>query len=356
MKVKLKLIKWQILLYIGLLFFMIIDYVTPETTRDSHFIIMMIILSLPTLLGGVLSTLLSKGQTQISIAYLITLFATSPFFFYISEAIEELWLHLDLMFRTLLFVVYSTITHKTINNQHENDLSIINYSKLIKLSAISIITIILCYINFYYINFFQKSEIIIKSFDNIRNCTCLVSIMLLIYFLLKRKDKWTLYSFVVLLLLSTIDIWYNNIYNNYTGVCFWIVSSIVIYVITYLNRNSTCNTNLSIFCIDFIYILIAFGIISLVFNYNHNLLILSEAFTLWVILLLSDKHFALKSLILFFILIVDFVLIQFQWNSSHLFDNEFIVKYGSIATITTLGYLLIHASVIAELKEKTNIL
>lgn len=347
MKIRLQLIKWQILLYVGLLSCMSLTYALPNADHDHRFMVIIIIASLPTLVGGVLSALVTTGYKQTSIAYLITLLVTSPFFFYIQEDTENLWLHLDLIFRIILFAVYSIIAYKTANsnNQDKLDLCATNYGKFLKLCVMFTIAIILCYMSIFCIFYATKNELIIQPFAYLRNLTCLISIALQVFFLLKGKDKWAFCTFVLLFLASTIDSWNYEIYKE---TCLWIALSSIIYTITYLRKDAISNANLTLLAVDIIYIVSAFCVISLLNDYNNNLLILAEAFTLWIMILITDKHFVLKSIVFCLVLAVDFMVIHYLYDSSQWLNKEFVIKYGSINGIVVLGYLLIHASMFIE--------
>ena len=288
MKIKLQLIKWQILLYIGLLICMTTGYILPNSSHDNRFMVIIIIASLATLVGGVLSALVTTGYKQTSIAYLITLLVTSPFCYCINEDTENLWLHIDLIFRIILFAVYSIIAYKTANsnNQDKLDLCATNYGKFLKLCVMFTITIILCYMSIFCIFYATKNELIIQPFAYLRNLTCLISIALQVFFLLKGKDKWAFCTFVLLFLASTIDSWNYEIYKE---TCLWIALSSIIYTITYLRKDAISNASLTLFVVDLIYIVAAFCIISLLNDYNNNLLILAEAFTLWIMILITNK-------------------------------------------------------------------
>lgn len=349
MKIKLQLIKWQILLYIGLLICMTTGYILPNSSHDNRFMVIIIIASLPTLVGGVLSALVTTGYKQTSIAYLITLLVTSPFCYCINEDTENLWLHIDLIFRIILFAVYSIIAYKTANsnNQDKLDLCATNYGKFLKLCVMFTITIILCYMSIFCIFYATKNELIIQPFAYLRNLTCLISIALQVFFLLKGKDKWAFCTFVLLFLASTIDSWNYEIYKE---TCLWIALSSIIYTITYLRKDAISNASLTLFVVDLIYIVAAFCIISLLNDYNNNLLILAEAFTLWIMILITNKHFALKSLVLCLLLVGNFMTVHFLSDSSLLLNKAFMIKYGSISGIVILGYLLVHASIFIEQK------
>lgn len=353
MKIRLQLIKWQILLYVGLLSCMSLTYALPNADHDHRFMVIIIIASLPTLVGGVLSALVTTGYKQTSIAYLITLLVTSPFCYCINEDTENLWLHIDLIFRIILFAVYSIIAYKTANsnNQDKLDLCATNYGKFLKLCVMFTIAIILCYMSIIYIFCLTKNELIIQPFAYLRNLTCLISIALQVFFLLKGKDKWAFCTFVLLFLASTIDSWNYEIYKE---TCLWIALSSIIYTITYLRKDAICNASLTLFVVDLIYIVAAFCIISLLNDYNNNLLILAEAFTLWIMILIADKHFVLKSIVFCIVLAVDFMVIHYLYDSSQWLNKEFVIKYGSINGIVVLGYLLIHASMFIEQKHKAN--
>lgn len=353
MKIRLQLIKWQILLYVGLLSCMSLTYALPNADHDHRFMVIIIIASLPTLVGGVLSALVTTGYKQTSIAYLITLLVTSPFCYCINEDTENLWLHIDLIFRIILFAVYSIIAYKTANshNQDKLDLCATNYGKFLKLCVMFTITIILCYMSIFCIFYATKNELIIQPFAYLRNLTCLISIALQVFFLLKGKDKWAFCTFVLLFLASTIDSWNYEIYKE---TCLWIALSSIIYTITYLRKDAISNASLTLFVVDLIYIVAAFCIISLLNDYNNNLLILAEAFTLWIMILITDKHFALKSLVLCLLLVGNFMTVHFLSDSSLLLNKAFMIKYGSISGIVILGYLLIHASMFIEQKHKAN--
>lgn len=328
-------------------------YILPNSSHDNRFMIIMAIMTLPTLLGGIISVLITKGYRQTSIAYLITLLVTSPFCYCINEDTENLWLHIDLIFRIILFAVYSIIAYKTANsnNQDKLDLCATNYGKFLKLCVMFTIAIILCYMSIIYIFCLTKNELIIQPFAYLRNLTCLISIALQVFFLLKGKDKWTFCTFVLLFLASTIDSWNYEIYKE---TCLWIALSSIIYTITYLRKDAICNASLTLFVVDLIYIVAAFCIISLLNDYNNNLLILAEAFTLWIMILIADKHFVLKSIVFCIVLAVDFMVIHYLYDSSQWLNKEFVIKYGSINGIVVLGYLLIHASMFIEQKHKAN--
>lgn len=353
MKIRLLLIKWQILLYIGLLICMTAGYIIPNSDNDNHFMISMIIMTLPTLLGGVISILVTTGYKQTSIAYLITLFVTSPFCFCIKENTENLWLHLDLIFRVAFFLFYAIIAYKIAYSNYQNTPNCQDASngKILKLCVIFTITIILCYMSICCIFDLSKNELIIKPFSYLRNLTCITSITLQILFLLKGKEKWAFYTFLLLLIVSTIDSWNYKIYKE---TCIWIALSSIIYAITYLRRTTISNANLTLLAVDFIYIVAAFCFISLLNGYNHNLVILAEAFTLWLMILIADKHFVLKSIVFCLVLAVDFMVIHYLYDSSQWLNKEFVLKYGSINGIVVLGYLLIHASMFIEQKHKAN--
>lgn len=173
MRIKLQLIKWQILLYIGLLICMTTGYILPNSSHDNRFMIIMAIMSLPTLLGGIISVLITKGYRQTSIAYLITLLVTSPFFFYIQEDTENLWLHLDLIYRATFSTFYSMIAYKIVHGNHQDipNSQDASYSKFIRLCVIFTITIILCYMSIIYIFCLTKNELIIHPFAYLRNLT-----------------------------------------------------------------------------------------------------------------------------------------------------------------------------------------
>lgn len=349
MRIKLQLIKWQILLYIGLLICMTTGYILPNSSHDNRFMVIIIIASLPTSVGGVLSALVTTGYKQTSIAYLITLLVTSPFCYCINEDTENLWLHIDLIFRIILFAVYSIIAYKTANsnNQDKLDLCATNYGKFLKLCVMFTIAIILCYMSIIYIFCLTKNELIIQPFAYLRNLTCLISIALQVFFLLKGKDKWAFCTSVLLFLASTIDSWNYEIYKE---TCLWIALSSIIYTITYLRKDAISNASLTLFVVDLIYIVAAFCIISLLNDYNNNLLILAEAFTLWIMILITNKHFALKSLVLCLLLVGNFMTVHFLSDSSQLLNKAFMIKYGSISGIVILGYLLVHASIFIEQK------
>lgn len=328
-------------------------YILPNSSHDNRFMVIIIIASLPTLVGGVLSALVTTGYKQTSIAYLITLLVTSPFCYCINEDTENLWLHIDLIFRIILFAVYSIIAYKTANsnNQDKLDLCATNYGKFLKLCVMFTIAIILCYMSIIYIFCLTKNELIIQPFAYLRNLTCLISIALQVFFLLKGKDKWAFCTFVLLFLASTIDSWNYEIYKE---TCLWIALSSIIYTITYLRKDAISNASLTLFVVDLIYIVAAFCFISLLNDYNQNLLILAEAFTLWIMILITDKHFVLKSIVFCLVLAVDFMVIHYLYDSSQWLNKEFVIKYGSINGIVVLGYLLIHASMFIEQKHKAN--
>lgn len=346
---KLQLIKWQILLYIGLLICMTTGYILPNSSHDNRFMIIMAIMTLPTLLGSIISVLFTKGYRQTSIAYLITLLVTSPFFFCIKEDTENLWLHLDLIYRAIFFAFYSIIAYKIVHGNYQDipNSQDASYSKFIKLCVMFTIAIILCYMSIIYIFCLTKNELIIQPFAYLRNLTCLISIALQVFFLLKGKDKWAFCTFVLLFLASTIDSWNYEIYKE---TCLWIALSSIIYTITYLRKDAISNASLTLFVVDLIYIVAAFCIISLLNDYNNNLLILAEAFTLWIMILITNKHFALKSLVLCLLLVGNFMTVHFLSDSSLLLNKAFMIKYGSISGIVILGYLLVHASIFIEQK------
>jgi hypothetical protein len=332
---------------------MSLTYALPNADHDHRFMVIIIIASLPTLVRGVLSALVTTGYKQTSIAYLITLLVTSPFCYCINEDTENLWLHIDLIFRIILFAVYSIIAYKTANsnNQDKLDLCATNYGKFLKLCVMFTIAIILCYMSIIYIFCLTKNELIIQPFAYLRNLTCLISIALQVFFLLKGKDKWAFCTFVLLFLASTIDSWNYEIYKE---TCLWIALSSIIYTITYLRKDAISNASLTLFVVDLIYIVAAFCIISLLNDYNNNLLILAEAFTLWIMILITDKHFVLKSIVFCLVLAVDFMVIHYLYDSSQWLNKEFVIKYGSTNGIVILGYLLIHASMFIEQKHKAN--
>lgn len=328
-------------------------YILPNSSHDNRFMIIMAIMTLPTLLGGIISVLITKGYRQTSIAYLITLLVTSPFFFCIQEDTENLWLHLDLIYRATFSTFYSMIAYKIVHGNHQDipNSQDASYSKFIRLCVIFTITIILCYMSIFCIFYATKNELIIQPFAYLRNLTCLISIALQVFFLLKGKDKWAFCTFVLLFLASTIDSWNYEIYKE---TCLWIALSSIIYTITYLRKDAISNASLTLFVVDLIYIVAAFCIISLLNDYNNNLLILAEAFTLWIMILITDKHFVLKSIVFCLVLAVDFMVIHYLYDSSQWLNKEFVIKYGSINGIVVLGYLLIHASMFIEQKHKAN--